>query len=179
MTVKFIAEVPQGPGLVGGPAAPAGALYFPVYDPLEPLTGPQPPEQVALLRRKRFRARGLVAANPEVVRWMDPAGSGLIQASLNRDGTLRRGAPIADPSQFSRLFAHLQQVLVGLANGVVAGDVAVAPVRLGGETPCRFCAFRSVCQFDPLVPGQGYRTLPRLRAQAVWELLEKGGEDDG
>ena len=173
------AVVEHGPRLLGGPAAPAGALYFPVYDPLEPLTGPQPPEQVALLRRKRFRARGLVAANPEVVRWMDPAGSGLIQASLNRDGTLRRGAPIADPSQFSRLFAHLQQVLVGLANGVVAGDVAVAPVRLGGETPCRFCAFRSVCQFDPLVPGQGYRTLPRLRAQAVWELLEKGGEDDG
>ncbi len=180
LLLYLYAVVQNAPRLLGSPARPAGALYFPVHDPVQALSHPEPPERVAERRRKLFRSSGLVVADPEVVRLMDLQGLGLIPARVNKDGTLRKNAPAASPAQFQLLFRHLEQVTARLAQQVRDGEVAAAPYRLRQQVPCTFCAYRSVCQFDPQVVGQVYRSLSAFKTPAVLEqLAAAAGEEEG
>lgn len=162
--------------LVQAPARPAGALYFPVFDPILGESAPLAPEVVHEKRRKLYKATGLVVAEPEIIRTMDAAGMGLIQAKLNKDGTLRRNVPVATDAQFGLMFTHLHRVIRQASGQLLTGTVDAAPCRAGAFAPCPTCRFRSVCQFDPLVPGQNYRPVKLLKPPEVWARLEAGEE---
>ena len=179
LPLYLYAVVSSAGRLLKAPVHPAGALYFPVHDPLERLNGPVSPAEIISLRRKRYKATGLVMAEPAVVRWMDPNGTGLIQARMNKDGSLRKDAPVATAEQFGQLWGHMGRAIGSLATQLRTGTVAVAPVRLGTMAPCLNCSFKPVCAFDPLVPGQGYRTLEPMGSPAVWTRLAlEGGKGD-
>jgi len=175
LLLYLCAVVEGGEPLLPGERVPAGALYFPVHNPLEPLPGPQPEDEIRRRRRRRYQARGLVSADPAVILAMDEAGLGLIQARVNQDGTVRKGSPVADPTQFRLLFDHLKKIVGECGARVMEGEVAVAPYRLADETPCTYCQYRSVCQFDPGVEGQTYRRLEKIAAPAVWQRVAMGG----
>lgn len=177
----YLYAVVGGAGAMLGqvPTRPAGAIYFPVYDPLEKLDGPRPAEVIEQQRRKKYKATGILTADPDVLRAMDREGLGLTQARLTKQGTVYKGAPVADEHQFAKLFTHLRRTVRKSAAGLLEGGVDVAPYRLGKDTPCPNCSLRSVCQFDPQVKGQEYRTLDLMKPADVWQrlLLEEGGED--
>ncbi|MBW7461471.1 hypothetical protein K0U00_46190, partial [Paenibacillus sepulcri] len=59
------------------------------------------------------------------------------------------------------------------------GDVAIAPYRLGAKTPCQFCAYKPVCQFDPLIEGNAFSKLHKPGKDEVWQLLAAAEEADG
>ncbi|WP_374713630.1 helicase-exonuclease AddAB subunit AddB [Symbiobacterium terraclitae] len=176
LLLYLCAVVEGGEALLPGARIPAGALYFPVHDPLESLPAPQPADELRRRRRRQYQARGLVSADPAVIIAMDGDGLGLIQAKLKQDGTVRKGSPVADQAQFRQLFGHLKRVVGECAARVMAGEAEVAPYRLAGATPCRFCQYRPVCQFDPGVEGQSYRRLERIATADVWQRVAAGGE---
>ena len=179
LLLYLLAVVEGGEPLLPGTRVPAGALYFPVYDPLERVPAPIKLDELRRLRRKRYQARGLVNDSPEIIRAMDAAGLGLIPARLNKDGSVRKGSPVASQDQFRRLFDHLRQVVRACGEQVLQGEAAVAPFRLGQATACEYCPYRPVCQFDPMVGAQTYRRLEKLDAPAVWErVASAGGEGD-
>ncbi len=67
----------------------------------------------------------------------------------------------------------------GAGNGILDGNTAVSPYRLKDDTPCQFCNFRAVCQFDPSDPEQSYRKLPVLSSdQAVEKIRKELSADD-
>ena len=43
------------------------------------------------------------------------------------------------------------------------GKVKIEPYKLGDQTACAFCPYRSICQFDRQLPGNNYRNLPSLK----------------
>jgi len=74
---------------------------------------------------------------------------------------------------------HLEAVLVRAGDGIVSGDISIAPSSLAKDTACRYCAYKAVCQFDPLLPGNRFRELQKMKADAVWAVIgvsERGGE---
>ncbi|MCG0237808.1 MAG: helicase-exonuclease AddAB subunit AddB [Firmicutes bacterium] len=153
-------------------AVPAGVLYFPVRDPLVRLPGPEKPEEVVRLWRRKLRMEGLVLADPEVVRLMDEEAAGdLIPVRLTKDGGFARGARVATREQFQALFDLVRDRAAGAAAAILAGEIGVRPYRLGDRTPCPHCAYRPVCQFDPRFPGHRYRDLAPLRDPDVLARL--------
>lgn len=177
LLLYLYAVVEGGDPLLPGVRRPAGALYFPVYDPVERLVVPESADRLLELRRKRFKATGILSGDPDLVRAMDETGLGLTQVRLNRDGSIRKNAPVASPEQFQELFGHLRKVIRRSTGRLLDGEVAVAPYRMAGQAPCTHCSYRSVCQFDPTVQGQSYRPLERLKPAEVWERIrfEGGG----
>lgn len=179
LLLYLMAVVEEGEPLLPGTRIPAGALYLPVYDPVEPVKAPIPIEELRRLRRKRYQARGLVSDDPDVIRAMDAVGLGLIPAKLKKDGGVYKGAPVASPAQFRRLFAHLRRIVQACGEQILQGEAEVAPFRLGRATACQYCPFKPVCQFEPAVEAQEYRRLEKLDAPAVWQrVAAAGGEGD-
>jgi len=165
---------------LGRPALPAGVLYFHVHNPLIRSNNALPRDKAEAELRKRFKMRGLLLADAEAVCLMDrglkDAGgrSELIPAALKADGQFYKASSVATDAQWKQLIGYVRGAIRRIGNGIAAGDVGIAPYRLGQKTPCAFCEYRAVCQFDPQFAGNGYRMFSALDNDAVWRAI---GED--
>ena len=78
--------------------------------------------------------------------------------AINNNGSFAKGRTDAlDAAAFQRLLSDLETHLRRIGEAIFDGDASVAPYRKRSETACDFCAFRSVCRFDPW--AQPYRVL--------------------
>ena len=187
LMLYLMAILRRGAGLVGGTPEPAGALYFPIQDPIVLVDGPGDMEQAERKYRAAFKTRGLIVEDVSIARAMDvdlEGRSDLVPVQLKRDGTLATspGNDVATAEQLGGLFRHVERTAARLAEQVLDGEVATTPYqRTDRTTPCATCTLRSVCQFDPTVGRLGYRRLPTLERDEVWRrvlnpaVVDRGG----
>ncbi|WP_052339140.1 helicase-exonuclease AddAB subunit AddB [Gorillibacterium massiliense] len=167
---------------LGSAAEPAGVLYFHVHNPLITATNALDPERAEAEIRRKFRMKGLVLADEEAVRLMDEemasrtGNSEIIPVGINKDGSFRKGASAASPGQFQTLRGHVRRTIRAIGTDIADGVTAIEPYRQGQETPCRFCSFKPVCQFDPEVPGNHFKTLPARSGSELWTALEESAD---
>jgi len=81
--------------------------------------------------------------------------------------------------EFTLLLTHVEQELIAVAENILSGEAAIKPYRLDKMTPCGYCVFRSVCQFDQNLPENDYLILPALDDGIIMDELRqrKGGQD--
>lgn len=166
---------------LGKAALPAGTLYFHVHDPLLSSPNGLNPEQAAQELLKRFKMKGILTADREVVSLMDTTldkgHSSIVPVALKSDGSFYSSASVATPEQWGHLLSAVRSNITEIGTRITEGDVAIQPYRIQQETACTFCSFRPVCQFDEAVEGNGYNNLGKPAKDAVWDLLSsKGGE---
>lgn len=168
--------------LVGKEALPAGVLYFHVHNPVIKANGMLSMDQIETEIFKDFKMKGLVLGDNQVIQLMDQSleigtssKSDIIPASFKKDGTLAAASKIASHEEFSLLQNHVRHLYEDAGNKMVAGDVGIAPYKLKEQTPCTFCSFTSVCQFDSSLADNDYRKLAEKKQKDVLALLR--GED--
>lgn len=164
---------------LGQPALPAGTLYFHVHDPL--LTSPNGmnKEQAEQELLKRFKMKGLLTADREVVSLMDTSldkgYSSIVPVAVKSDGSFYSSASVATPEQWGHLLSSVRGTISDIGTRITEGDVAIEPYRIQQETACTFCSFRPVCQFDEAVEGNKYNILSKPGKDVIWDLLSKKG----
>jgi ATP-dependent helicase/nuclease subunit B len=78
----------------------------------------------------------------------------------NKDGNFARSGNEALPAYaFDELRGTVETQLRDYAARIFSGEASVSPFRLGKQTACDYCDFRSVCRFDPWT--QPYRVLQK------------------
>ncbi|MBO7746474.1 helicase-exonuclease AddAB subunit AddB [Paenibacillus sp. MWE-103] len=170
----------HAPEWLGQPAKAAGALYFHVHNPMLASSNGLPPAKARAEMLKRFKLKGLVLADEETVRLMDGAlstgYSDLLPIALKRDGGFYSSSSVVSDEQWGTLRRSVRGTLRKIGDRIASGDVSIAPYRLGGKTPCEFCDYKPVCQFDPLIEGNDYNKLQKTGKDDVWKLLSAGDE---
>lgn len=166
---------------LGKTALPAGTLYFHVHDPLLSSPNGLNREQAEQELLKRFKMKGLLTADREVVSLMDTSldkgHSSIVPVALKGDGSFYSSASVATPEQWGHLLSAVRSNISDIGTRITEGDVAIQPYRIQQETACAFCSFRPVCQFDESVEGNGYNNLGKPGKDVIWDLLSrKGGE---
>ncbi|MGI6286155.1 PD-(D/E)XK nuclease family protein [Neomoorella humiferrea] len=167
------AALAAAPELLGEEADPAGILYFAVSNPVIRRQAPVRDAMEAVrLRRQALKMRGLLLADPEVIRLMDrdvEQSPDLLPVRLNKDGSIRRGAPAVTREQLNLLLALARARAVELAREILTGQIAISPYKQAKSSGCDFCPYRPVCFFDIQIPGNNYRRLPPLKGQDFWD----------
>lgn len=166
---------------LGQEALPAGALYFHVHDPLLTSANGMNREQAEQELMKRFKMKGLLTADREVVSLMDTTldkgYSSIVPVALKSDGNFYSSASVATPEQWGQLRSSVRSTISEIGTSITEGDVTIQPYRIQQETACTFCSFRPVCQFDEAVEGNSYNILSKPGKEVIWDLLSrKGGE---
>lgn len=161
---------------LGQPALPAGTLYFHVHNPLLQSSNGMTLEQAQLEMLKRFKMKGLLLADRDVIAKMDGqlerGYSDILPVAVKADGGFYSSASVATAEQWGTLLSSVRHVITGIGTRITDGDVDIAPYRLGTETACTHCAFRSVCRFDETLDGSSYHVLSKPGKDKVWELLQ-------
>jgi ATP-dependent helicase/nuclease subunit B len=150
------------------------AFYLPLLEPYASVPHPDVEKSTS------FQCRGIAetAALPALDETVRPGGarSEFFSAQLKKDGQPYSASDLATPEQLSRLMQHVGQRMGELADGILDGNVSVAPYRLSRQIPCSFCEYRSVCRYE--METQPPRALESLKKVQVLERLEAATHDD-
>lgn len=158
----YLSAVIQAGGCGGG------MYYMPVRVP--PVADG---EDEAAALAAAFRLRGLTLSQPRVIELTDAALAGETAAASDvvyglrrrRDGTL--SGPAADEAAFAGLLAAARNKAVSTLENMLDGVAAAAPA----EGACVYCPHRSICRFDPRLPGCRTRRRRTLSQRAFFETL--------
>jgi ATP-dependent helicase/nuclease subunit B len=169
--------------LIGSEAIPAGVLYFHVHNPMINVKKIMTLEEIEQEISKKFKMNGLILGEANAVRLMDlsldTGKSIVIPAEIKKDGTLSKRSKVASNEEFEDLRHYVRNMYVKTGNAITDGTVQISPYKMKDRTPCTFCSYKSVCQFDESMEDNQYRMLvPRSREQAL-ELMRKEVTQDG
>lgn len=161
---------------LGEPALPAGTLYFHVHNPLLQSSNGLSAEEARLELLKRFKMKGLLLADRDVIAKMDgeleKGHSEILPVAVKADGGFYSSASVATPEQWQTLLGSVRRTIVNIGTRITDGDVQIAPYRLGTETACTHCSYKSVCRFEETLDGSEYQVLNKPGKDRLWELLE-------
>ncbi|AEI42666.1 helicase-exonuclease AddAB subunit AddB [Paenibacillus mucilaginosus] len=169
----------HAPVWLGKEAEPAGVLYFHVHNPLLNAKNGMTAEQIDKELKKRFKMRGLLKADPDVITLMDSrlAGSSghseLLPAALKADGSFYKTSSVASEEQWNTVREHVRNTIQEIGTSMTDGEIGVHPYRMGQNIACSTCSFRPVCQFDPQLEDNEYRILPQMGKELAWDLMAK------
>lgn len=166
---------------LGERALPAGTLYFHVHNPLLQSSNGMSSEQASLEMLKRFKMRGLLLADRDVIAKMDHAldkgYSDILPVAVKADGGFYSSASVATEQQWHTLLHSARHAVTEIGTRITDGDVQITPYRLGTETACTYCAFKPVCRFEESIEGSSYHVLSKPGKDKLWELLEQSVEE--
>lgn len=164
----------------GQHALPAGVLYFHVHNPMinssKALTLDEIEEEIF----KRFKMKGLLLGDEEAVRLMDQTlesgHSRIVSAGLKKGGGFYSNSSIAGEQQFADLRKHIRKQFTDIGTKITDGVIDISPYKLKEKTPCEFCSFRSVCQFDQSMEKHDYRHLKPEKPEVILEKMRQEGD---
>ncbi|PEK72288.1 helicase-exonuclease AddAB subunit AddB [Bacillus pseudomycoides] len=165
-----------------GTASPAGVLYFHLHNPIVEMKGDASEEEIEKEILKKFKMKGLVLGDADVVRLMDnklsTGSSDIISAGLKKDGSFSARSSIASEQEFTTLQQYVHHTFENIGKDITEGVIDIAPYKMGKKAACTFCNFRSVCQFDESLEDNQFRTLKDMKDSEAMEKMreEVGGE---
>ncbi|WP_371365209.1 ATP-dependent helicase/deoxyribonuclease subunit B [Sporomusa rhizae] len=163
---------------------PAGILYYFLKNPVISGATLKTPEQIEKEINAKLKMPGWLLADANIAGLLDQTLNGwsdFFRIALGKNGFYESCRDkLKTVEEFDLLLDHVEQELVAVAAAILDGETAIRPYRLDKNTPCGYCVFRPVCQFDPNLPENDYLVLAKLQDIDIINELRKrkGGEDD-
>ncbi|QSX07516.1 helicase-exonuclease AddAB subunit AddB [Alkalibacter rhizosphaerae] len=165
-------------------AMPAGAFYFKLDDPMIQAYSHEREEMDRKIT-SRLRLLGLLVKKMEVVTAMDKGleedtgDSDVVRLKIKKDGDFGKSSKgLVEAAVFDRLLEHTMDVARKMGKEIIQGNIAVSPVKNDGKPACRFCPYKTICQFDDQFEGNRYRIRGKLKDEEVVNRLMGGRSDE-
>jgi ATP-dependent helicase/nuclease subunit B len=165
---------------LGKESIPAGVLYFHVHNPLlnkKKLLSVEEIEQEIL---KKFKMKGLVLAEEEAVNLMDSTmekRSNIIPVALTAKGFHKTQSSVATSPHFQTMRNHVRKKALDSGAGITNGVIDISPYEMSKKTPCTYCSYKPVCQFDQTLEENQYRQLRSEKDEIILEkMMQEGGD---
>ena len=140
---------------------PSGAYYFKVKEPLIAADALLDEDDLDKKLKGELKLKGI--RNPDD------------NISASEDNS-RRQELLADTNRMKLLTDKARDKAAELGEDILTGRIEAVPYRKGNETGCDWCAFRSVCGFDPKLPGYRFQKAAHQKPEDIWAKWE--AEDD-
>lgn len=160
---------------------PAGILYYFLKNPSVSGHSAKTGQEICKEINRQLKMPGWILKEPDVIRLIDGTVNGWseftkIGIGKNLEFYSACLPQLKTREEFARLLAHVESMLIDTAEKIIRGDIAIKPYRLERRTPCRYCPYAAVCQFDILIPGSDYRLLLPVEEEQAATNLGQGEE---
>lgn len=156
-----------------------GALYFNLLDTIVSANRHLSDVELKTELNKKFRMKGIVLSDVKVVKMMDKkiepsTMSEQIPVYLDKDGNISKGKSSAiDREGFDKLQRYTKHIISEIAKDIYSGDISLKPYNIKKKTPCEWCEYKSVCNFDPKMKGNNYNFIPNQKKEEIIEEIKK------
>ncbi len=167
---------------------PAGVFYFKIEDPMVKDPGSEDPTEdqreayekaVEKEINKQLKMKGLALKDVEVLKKMDQnlgAGSEILPVGIKKDGDFKKTSSVASEEEFQGMIQYVRNLLKESGEDILQGKITVSPCKVGDRTPCDYCEYGGICQFDLQLKDNQFRYLKdRKPEEVLGKILEKSG----
>lgn len=158
---------------------PAGVLYFNLIDPMIKANSHMTDEEIEEEIRKQFKMKGLILADIDIVRMMDTkvekGSSQIVPAYIDKDGNLSNKSSSVTRKQFEDLQKYMKKMITQISKEILAGKIDIKPYYKvkGGKTPCEYCKYHSICQFNNGICKNSYQYISNINKDAILEKMSQ------
>ncbi|WP_122645037.1 PD-(D/E)XK nuclease family protein [Enterococcus mediterraneensis] len=169
--------------LIGTPAVkPGGAYYMHIHNPVL-----KPEETGEKDQLKKYQYDGLFVDDPHVFHRLDSSlepkeTSALFPLKMDKEGQLQKATKNSPKfyteDELQLLIQHNRKQMQQAAEKIISGEIDLNPAYKGKERiACQFCPFRSICDFDVMLPENNYHRLEKLSKDDVMKRMEEEEND--
>ncbi|MGX7418762.1 helicase-exonuclease AddAB subunit AddB [Carnobacterium gallinarum] len=170
--------------LIGETAKPAGAFYLHVKNPFisTEKVADETSYQEEML--KPFKLDGILLEDEAMLQKLDlslePTQSSLVYPYRQLKNETLKSAKFVNPDEMNALRKHNQQLFEKAGNKIMSGATNLNPYYKDKQRiACGMCPFRSVCEFDVMLPENNYHRVEPMDAKEVLRKMEnQEGETD-
>ncbi|WP_018922366.1 helicase-exonuclease AddAB subunit AddB [Salsuginibacillus kocurii] len=166
---------------LGTHVSPAGVLYFHVHNPIIQANEQLSSESIEEKLFKEFKMKGLLTGDQETVRLMDETletgRSDIVPAGITKKGDFYSNSSVISPENYHALRTYLRKLVKQIGEAITNGDVSLNPYETKQQKACTFCKFAAVCQFDPVLETNQFRTLKPVKEKEIVEMMERKEEE--
>lgn len=156
---------------------PAGILYFNLLDSIVKADKNLSDEEIKQQLKKKFRMKGLVIADLDIVKLMDKnisnsSFSDSVPVYLDKDGNISASrSSVLDKEKFERLQKYTKHIISEISNEIFSGNIDIKPFYMNKKTQCDYCEYKSICNFNPKFKGNNYKYISNLTKEEVLESI--------
>lgn len=156
---------------------PAGVLYFNLIEPIIKSDKRKTEEELEEEIKKRFKMKGLVLADVKVIKMMDKSletgYSSLVPVYVGKDDKIsEKSSSTATKEQFEILQKYIIRTIKDISKEILSGNIDIKPYYKNKKTPCEYCEYKSICQFDKNKFGNEYSYIQELKKEEIWDRLK-------
>ena len=148
----------------GKSAKPAGIFYFEIADPQIDASNLMEAELSAKIEkelRRAFRLDGVVLDEPEVIDAIAGEFAGyseILPIYKSKDGKVTGNSEtyLLSEEDFTTLRSTVDQTINDLCTSLATGIIDVRPKKTKNETACKYCEYKSICNFELSFDGCSY-----------------------
>ncbi len=145
-------------------AKPAGVFYFEIADPM--IDASEYDEQMLRDKletelRRIYKLDGIVLDDPAVIESIAGEFSGfseILPVRKSKDGSVSgtTDSKLLTEEEFRDFRASMDQVITELCSALASGVIHLHPKKTKNETACKYCDYKSICNFELSFDGCSY-----------------------
>ncbi|MTI70016.1 MAG: helicase-exonuclease AddAB subunit AddB [Firmicutes bacterium] len=173
--LAYLDAVLKDKKLIENPKYPAGVFYFKIDDPLvkDKDVSDDPEKEIF----KKLKLDGVALKDKEIVKSLDneierERKSPVIPVQVKKNGDLSKRSSALDEKEMKDMISHVRSVISDVGKELVKGNIRIDPCKLGTNDSCRYCDYKSICQFDTSFEDNSYRVLNKLKDKEVIERIK-------
>lgn len=136
--------------LFGEEALVGGVFYYHMDDPI--ISGNYDAFIAESEIFKKLKLKGYVLGDLDIVKKIDMnigSSSDIISAGITKNGELSKNTKALTKDEFSNLMEGIFKKCKEMTKNILEGNIDINPYKKSdGTTPCSYCEFMSICQFD-------------------------------
>ena len=162
-------------------AEPAGALYFSLIEPkIANSKREMSNEEIEEIIKKNYKMNGLILADINVIKMMDTSlksgKSDIIPVELTENEEINyKNSKTVTKEEFENLQKYTIKLIKQISKEILDGNIELKPYYTvsGKKTPCSYCEYKSICQFNPRMKGNNYNYIGNKNNQEILDEISK------
>ncbi len=146
---------------------PAGVFYFEIAEPqidATDLAEEEFPRKIENEKMKSFKLDGIVLDNPKIIESIAGEFSGyssILPVRKTKEGFYKGTTEkkLLPEAEFQELLEAVEEKVEELCVALSEGSIEARPKKVGDETACKFCLYKSICFFDTSFSGCAYEVV--------------------
>ena len=162
---------------------PAGILYFSLLEQIIKSDKKLNEEEIEEKIRENFRMKGLILADIKVVKMQDrnlsQGQSKLIPAYIDKSGNLSpKRTKGLTKEQFEVLQKYIYKTIKEISQEILEGNIDLKPYNKNGVTPCEYCEYKQICNFNPSLYKNEYNYIAKKDKEEILEAMKQKVEKE-
>ena len=156
---------------------PAGILYFSLLEQIIKSDKKLQAEEIEEKIKENFRMKGLILADVKVVKMHDKnlslGQSKLVPAYIDKSGNLSpKKTKGITKEQFTVLQEYIYKTIKEIGTEILEGNINLKPYNKSGNTPCEYCEYKQICNFNPSLYKNEYNYIPKRSKEEIFDKME-------